>query len=318
MGSCERARVSILQTDAGNLLPKQQSTHHHAQMSPNLVSVGLPVYNGEKYIGRAIESVLSQTHANIELIASDNGSTDRTPDILRSYAKSDSRIHLLFRTNEEAQGQAVNGDTHGYVSNASKNFAKVLLAARGPYFCWQAHDNFWDADFLSQCLLHIGNGVGAMGGLAMYDSLNGVIQPCTRIPSISFTENRLDQLKRYINNKDYGTAGAFYGLFRTEELAKVALPILRGKFFDWSDAYIVASMIAVGGMTIFNPETPLLFFGTEGAYVEKPANGISVDDQELLRRINLLKLRLILKSRRNLKSVLLRACSRLMRFNTSR
>jgi hypothetical protein len=109
-----------------------------------------------------------------------------------------------------------------------------------------------------------------------------------------------------------------YGLFRTEGLAKVSLPILRDKFFDWSDAYIVASVMALGGVTIFDPETPLLFFGTEGAYVEKPANGISVDDKELLRRIKLVKLRLILKSPDNLKSVLLRVCNRLVRFIAKR
>jgi glycosyltransferase involved in cell wall biosynthesis len=280
-------------------------------MSSKFVSVGLPVYNGEKYIRRTIDSILSQTHENFELIVSDNGSIDETPEILRSYAKLDPRIRLLFRSNEDMQGQADNVDTHGYVSNAYKNFAKVLLAAKGPYFCWQSHDNFWHPDFLSQCLLNIGNGLGAMGGIAMYDSHSGSSYPCSRIPSITYSMDRLEQLRQYINNKDHGTAGVLYGLFKTEQLLQVALPVLRGKFFDWSDAYIVASVIALGGITIFSPENPLLFFGTEGAYVEKPANGISVEDKELLRRINLIKIRLILASPRSLKSALVGVRSRL-------
>ena len=48
-----------------------------------LVSIGMPVYNGEQYIGEAIESLLAQTHSNLELIVSDNASTDSTLDICR-------------------------------------------------------------------------------------------------------------------------------------------------------------------------------------------------------------------------------------------
>lgn len=60
-------------------------------------SVLMPVYNREKYVGRAVESVLSQTYQNFELIAVDDGSTDRSVDILRSYG---SRIKVLQQANQ--------------------------------------------------------------------------------------------------------------------------------------------------------------------------------------------------------------------------
>jgi glycosyltransferase involved in cell wall biosynthesis len=60
------------------------------------VSVILPVYNAEDFLAEALQSVLSQTHQNFELIAIDDGSTDRSPDILAEFASRDRRI--LART----------------------------------------------------------------------------------------------------------------------------------------------------------------------------------------------------------------------------
>lgn len=64
------------------------------------ISVIMPVYNTEKYVEEAVRSILNQTFQNFEFIIIDDGSTDRTPDILRSF--TDPRIHLLF--NEKNTG----------------------------------------------------------------------------------------------------------------------------------------------------------------------------------------------------------------------
>ena len=56
------------------------------------VSIGMPVFNSEKYLEAAIDSVLAQTYTNFELIISDNASTDQTPEICRAYATKDRRI----------------------------------------------------------------------------------------------------------------------------------------------------------------------------------------------------------------------------------
>ena len=58
-----------------------------------LISIGLPVYNGEKYISEAIDSILNQSFDDFELIISDNASTDRTEEIALQYVKKDSRVH---------------------------------------------------------------------------------------------------------------------------------------------------------------------------------------------------------------------------------
>ena len=64
-----------------------------------LISVAMPVYNGESYLAEAIDSILAQTFKNFELIIINDGSTDGSLDILESYEKCDARIRLISREN---------------------------------------------------------------------------------------------------------------------------------------------------------------------------------------------------------------------------
>ena len=98
-----------------------------------LVSVIMPAYNSEKYIGKSIESVLAQDYENFELIIIDDGSQDGTKSIAEQYAKSDVRIKLLEQAN---QGVSV-----------ARN--KGLDTATGEYVAFLDSDDLWDADNLS-------------------------------------------------------------------------------------------------------------------------------------------------------------------------
>lgn len=64
-----------------------------------LLSVIVPVYNAEKYIGRCIESILAQVKVNLELIVVDDGSSDTSLKILDSYARNDHRVILVHKEN---------------------------------------------------------------------------------------------------------------------------------------------------------------------------------------------------------------------------
>lgn len=70
------------------------------------VSIGFPVYNGEKYMDEALDSVLAQTFEDFELIIVDNASTDRTPEISRVYAARDDRVR--YHRNDRNLGQSAN------------------------------------------------------------------------------------------------------------------------------------------------------------------------------------------------------------------
>lgn len=101
------------------------------------VSIGLPVFNGEKYIKQALDSILAQTYQNFELIISDNASTDETQQICREYAKKDSRIR--YYRNAKNIG-------------AARNFNRVFELSSGEYFKWAAYDDVLAPEFLSRCI----------------------------------------------------------------------------------------------------------------------------------------------------------------------
>ena len=63
------------------------------------ISVIIPVYNVEKYLGECLDSVLRQTLKDIEIICVDDGSTDDSPKILSEYAAKDSRIRIITQPN---------------------------------------------------------------------------------------------------------------------------------------------------------------------------------------------------------------------------
>ena len=99
-----------------------------------LVSIGLPVYNGEMYISRSINSILAQKYDNLELIISDNCSTDSTTEICKRYAEIDPRIKLT-----------VNECNIG----AFPNFLIALNKSSGKYFMFAAVDDFWAPQYLT-------------------------------------------------------------------------------------------------------------------------------------------------------------------------
>ena len=72
--------------------------------SMDLISIIMPVYNTGKYLEHCLNSIINQTHKNWELIAVNDGSTDNSPEILKTYAEKDNRIIVL---EQENQGQAV-------------------------------------------------------------------------------------------------------------------------------------------------------------------------------------------------------------------
>jgi glycosyltransferase involved in cell wall biosynthesis len=103
----------------------------------SFVSIGMPVFNGEKYIKQAIDSILAQTYRNFELIVSDNASTDNTEQICLEYAKRDSRIS--YHRNRENVG-------------GPRNYNNVFELSSGDYFKWTAYDDILAPDYLEKCV----------------------------------------------------------------------------------------------------------------------------------------------------------------------
>lgn len=99
------------------------------------VSIVLPTYNGAKYIRQSIDSCLNQTYKNIELIIVDDGSTDETPEIIKSY--QDERIKYIRHEKNKNLPNALN-----------TGFAKVT----GEYLTWTSDDNYYTEEAIGKML----------------------------------------------------------------------------------------------------------------------------------------------------------------------
>lgn len=105
-----------------------------------LVSIGLPVYNGARYLRSALDSLVAQDYADFEIIISDNASEDETEAICREYGARDARIRY-YRAERNM----------GPVWNA----VRVYELARGEYFMLAAHDDLRHPQYLSRCVAEL-------------------------------------------------------------------------------------------------------------------------------------------------------------------
>ncbi len=101
------------------------------------VSIGVPVYNGDRYLAATLDSLLAQTYTDFELIICDNASTDDTGHISRRYAERDPRIRYV--RNKQNIG-------------ASGNYRRALELASGEYFRWANSDDLFAPEGLARCV----------------------------------------------------------------------------------------------------------------------------------------------------------------------
>ncbi len=132
------------------------------------VSVVLPVFNGERYLGAALESVLQQSWHDLELIVVDDGSTDHSGEIARDFARKDERV-LLIRQENLHLAAALN---------------RGFEQATGDYHTWVSADNVCRPDFLSTLVI----GLEARPSTALVYSDYELIDA----DGIPFTGNEID------------------------------------------------------------------------------------------------------------------------------
>lgn len=192
------------------------------------VSIGMPVFNGERYLAEALDSILAQTYSDFELIISDNASTDGTQEICRAYAARDRRIRY-FR-NEKNLG-------------ASKNFNRVFELSSGEYFKWAAHDDLCAPEYLERCV-------------EVLDRKPSVVVCHPKVSIIDEHGKYLGHYDDYLDHRsprprerfrDYlfrgaGLWSAVFGVMRASELEKT--PLLGN--YDSSDQVLVGELVLRG------------------------------------------------------------------------
>jgi glycosyltransferase involved in cell wall biosynthesis len=188
------------------------------------VTIGMPVYNGARYIEEALDSILNQTYRDFELLISDNASTDATEEICRRYAAADSRI--TYSRNDRNLG-------------ATANYNRVIHLARGRYFRHAAHDDVLAPTNIERCVavLDAEPDVALVYPRMIMMDADGN-QTDTREHSLELGEARpSERFARFVVLCDEGSmCDPVFGLFRTSELRKTAL----------LGAYIAADIILLG------------------------------------------------------------------------
>jgi glycosyltransferase involved in cell wall biosynthesis len=172
-----------------------------------LVSIGLPVHNGENFVTDAVNSILSQSYTNIELIISDNASVDCTEEICREFCKKDFRIK--YYRNQENIG-------------AVPNFNKVFNLAKGKYFKWAAHDDVISPEYIAKCMQVLERESDVVLCQTKVVIINATGQPIERIES---SMRGVCSTKPHIRFQDLLLRGIWtfeiFGLIRSEILRSI-------------------------------------------------------------------------------------------------
>lgn len=123
-----------------------------------MISVVMPVYNGQQLLARAMDSLLAQTFTDFEVIAVDDGSTDETPAILRRYAEQDARVRVIHGDHAgigAALNRGIEASTHAWIARMDADdvaspdrFAKQMAAAAGhpEVVVWGSYAHHVDAN----------------------------------------------------------------------------------------------------------------------------------------------------------------------------
>jgi glycosyltransferase involved in cell wall biosynthesis len=190
------------------------------------VSIGMPVYNGEKFIKIAIESILAQSFQDFELIISDNASSDHTQEICNAYIKLDSRIHY-------------NRNTENY--GASKNYIRVYKLSRGEYFRWANHDDYFAPKSLEMCV----NILDTHKSVVLCYPKTTIVDEngnCIRQYEDNLNLRQSSALERFRSfYQNIGLSNVLYGLIRSDILRKTSL----------TENYVGADIVLIAELSLY-------------------------------------------------------------------
>jgi glycosyltransferase involved in cell wall biosynthesis len=172
------------------------------------VGIGMPVYNGERYIEESIKSNLNQSFEDFTLIISDNASTDRTQEICLDYAAKDKRIHYI----------------HNPVNlGAAKNYSRCFDPSNCEYFRWSNADDLIEPKQIELCV----NILESQPDTVLTYGKTMIIDEHGKLTSHYDDNLHLQQdspADRFIAGlSSIGLSNILYGLIRKEQLAHTAL-----------------------------------------------------------------------------------------------
>lgn len=225
-----------------------------------MISVCMATYNGERFIGSQLDSVLSQLGAQDELIVSDDGSTDRTEQIIRS--REDSRIRVLHHT----------------PCGVPFNFENAITAARGDYIFLCDQDDLWRTDKVRRCMAEFEKGMDlVVTDAAVIDGAGQMI-----IPSFFDIKQSGPGFWRNLRQNTYlGCCMAFRACW-----CRKLLPLPRG--INMHDEWIGSLISFSGGQEAFIREPLTLYRQHDGNVTRSASKSTTTLTWKIHKRVVLL------------------------------
>lgn len=184
-----------------------------------LISIALCTYNGEPYLKKQIQSLLSQSYPNLEFIISDDASSDQTLSILNSYSYPNFQVHQ-------------NTNNLGY----NKNFESCLRRCTGDYICISDQDDEWEKDKILNLYERIQNNPMIFSDSVLINE-NG--EPLNQTMS-SFLRKPFQPITSPLQLV-YANIVSGHSMLFQRKLLDLALPIPEGIFYDWWLAFIAST-----------------------------------------------------------------------------
>jgi len=209
------------------------------KIQPKL-NIGIPVYNGEKFIRKCLNSLLNQTFTDFEIILSDNASTDSTTSICQEYANKDQRILFIKQKSTE---------------KALWNYNFVLQQAKSEYFMWASADDIWHPEFIEKNLMFLEKHSDFVGSISeveffteMWDENDTSkfknIQPKKKYELVHPLVGSFEEKVKFIFN--FGKFEYTYAIFRTNDLKKCTL---KKEFMSW-EVPLILKILKYGNLNV--------------------------------------------------------------------
>lgn len=196
------------------------------------VSFAIPVRNGERFLGRALDSLLAQDFDDFEIVVCDNASTDKTPEVMRRYAERDRRVRCAL--NEEDIGQI-------------ENFNRVYELSRGEFFRWMGADDWLEPAYARKCVAVLDTRPDAVGVTTQWRFMDDA----GRIDSIDVPGPRVDAPTPYqrlcltlrlLQNPQALLFDPIYSLIRRDALQRTGLLPIN----PWTDRLLAIELCLLG------------------------------------------------------------------------
>jgi len=203
-----------------------------SERPPPRVSFAIPVRNGERFLGRALDSLLAQDFNDFEIVVCDNASTDKTPEVMRRYAERDPRVRCIL--NEEDIGQI-------------ENFNRVYEMSRGKYFRWVGYHDWLEPAYARKCVAVLDTRPDAVGVTTQWRFMDDA----GRVRSIDVPGPRVDAPTPYqrlcltlrlLQDPQSLLFDPIYSLIRRDALQRTGLLPIN----PWTDRLLAVELCLLG------------------------------------------------------------------------